>query len=738
MKSFIPNASKKETIKTTIFQPNRRQFIKGSLGLVVALYLPFGNKGNAQQNADKQIMPNAFVRIASDNTVTVLIKHLEMGQGAFTGLATLVAEELEADWSQMRAEHAPVITALYKNFAFGIQGVGGSTGLANSYEQMRKAGAGMKAMLVAAAAQKWDASESDIEVKKGIVSHKGTANTATFGELAQAASALDPPSDVTLKPTSEFTLIGTNLPKLDTQAKASGEAVFTQDIYVDNMRYAAIAHSPLFGGSVKSFNADKTKAIKGVIEVVQVPSGVAVIAGSTYVAMRGRDELDIQWDNAKAETRSTQQIMAEYLKQAQEPGIVAHEHGDITTAIESAEQSFTVEYEFPYLAHTPMETLDGVIRANKDSTVDAWMGSQLQTVDQGTIAGVLGVKPEQVNLMTQLGGGSFGRRAQPDSGFAAELAQIVKTQPKGTAVKLIWSRENDVKGGRYRPLTVHKIVGSLDKDGNISAWQQTIATQSIMAGSPFAAAIKNGIDPTSIEGASDLPYNFASRQTSLHTMTNPVPILWWRSVGHTHTGYTVETMLDFLLQKANKDPLAGRLALLPEKARERAVLQAVANMAEKSGPTAKGSARGLAVHKSFGTYVAQIAEVTKNKEGLPKVTNVWCAVDCGIAVNPNIVRAQIEGGIGFGLSAILQEELTLSNTGHVEQSNFDTYKPLRIYDMPAVEVEIVITDNPPTGVGEPGVPPLGPAVANAWRRLTGQMVTRLPFSKNINNTMAEV
>jgi len=715
----------------TVF--DRRQFLKASVGvatgLIVGLYLPLRSRAVASQETPMQ--PNAYIHLKPDNTITVLVKHIEIGQGAFTGMATLVADEMDADWSQMKAEHAPANTELYKNFAFGIQGVGGSTGLANSYMQMRKAGAMMRDNLVRAAASKWNVGPGSIKVDRGMVYHNASGQQASFGELAEAASKIEPNQKPTLKSPDSFIYIGKTVPKIDTAVKTNGNAQFTQDISLPDMRYAAIAHPSHFGATLKQLDASKAKQIAGVLGVYPISSGVAVVATSTYAAMKGRDALDLTWNTDKAETRSTEEITQEYVNKTTSAGVKATSHGDTGSALSNAQSTFEAVYTFPYLAHTPMETLDAVVRANKDGTVEVWMGSQLQTVDQGTVASVFGVKPEHVAIKTQLGGGTFGRRAQPTSGFAKEAAEIAKTQPKGIPVKLMWTRENDVQGGRYRPLTVHRVVTGTDNKGNISAWHHVIATQSIVAGSPFEQMIQNGIDPTSVEGASDFPYAVANREVSLHTMSNPVPVLWWRSVGHTHTAYVVETAIDHALSRAETDLIEGRRELLKDSPRDLGVLDAVVALADSAGKTPVGHARGIAVHKSFGTYVAQIAEVTKNSEGLPKVTRVWCAVDCGLAVNPDIVRAQMEGGIGFGLGAILDEEITLGEGGMVEQSNYDSYHPLRMPSMPEIEVVIVPSGESPTGVGEPGVPPIGPAVANAWRSLTGQMITNLPMNKAI-------
>jgi isoquinoline 1-oxidoreductase beta subunit len=453
-----------------------------------------------------------------------------------------------------------------------------------------------------------------------------------------------------------------------------------------------------------------------------------VFADDTWSAIKGRDALQIQWDTSKAETRSSEQLIEEYRQAASEPGDMATDEGDAAAALEKAGKTLDAEYVFPFLAHAPMEPLDAVVVVNDDGA-EAWFGSQIQTIDQGAMAKVLGVEPPQITIHTQLAGGSFGRRAQPDAGFAAEAAEVASLH-RGRPVKLVWTREDDIRGGRYRPLVVHKVRAGLDEAGsNIAAWQQVVATQSIMKGTPFEGMMKGPIDPTSVEGANDMPYAIPALQVSLHTMENGVPILWWRSVGHTHTAFVVETFIDELLEAAGQDAVEGRLALLKDAPREAGVLKAVAELAGWGGEVPTGRARGVAVHKSFDSHVAEIAEVSSGPDGLPKVHKVWCAVDCGVAVNPNVIRAQMEGGIGYGLGAVLFDAITLDEGGKVRQSNFDDYRSIRINEMPEVEVTIVKSSEEPSGVGEPGVPPVAPAVANAWRKLTGEAVRQLPFVK---------
>jgi isoquinoline 1-oxidoreductase subunit beta len=720
-------------------QPNisRRRFIQGTTAsLMIGAYLPMLAKNVMASPTTASLEANAFVKIAADSSVTVLIKHIEFGQGAFTGLASLVADELDAAWSQMKAAHAPANVALYKNIMFGVQGTGGSTGLANSYLTMRQAGASAKALLVAAAAQLWQVDAADIHVKQGVVFHPISGRQAQFGELVTIAAGLSLPAQAPkLKSPEQFIYIGKDLPKLDTADKTKGQAQYTQDIHLPNMLTAVVAHPPLFGAKLKSFDDTQTRKIKGVVEVKQLSNGVAVYAKNTFTAIKGRNALKIDWDNSQAEQRSSVELLAYFKQTNQQPGMPVTRKGNAEAVLSKTSNKIDVEMTFPYLAHAPMEPLDAVMQV-VDGKVTCWFGSQIPTLDQGAIAQVFGVSAENVDIQTQLAGGSFGRRVTQDAAFAVEAAQVTKAIGQPIPIKTVWTREDDIQGGYYRPMAVHTISTAVDGQGELTAWQHRIAVQSILKGSPFEGMMQNGIDPSSVEGVSDLRYSVPNLSVDVHNMQVGVPVLWWRSVGHTHTAYAVETMIDVLLERAERDPIAGRIALLADKNREIGVLQAVAALAEQAGPVPEGRARGVAVVQSFGSFVAQIAEVSKNAQGLPHVHRVWCAVDCGLAVNPNVVKAQMEGGIGFGLDAILHGELSLGAGGQVEQSNFHNYTTLRINEMPQIEVVIVPSDAPPTGVGEPGTPPIGPAVANAWRRLTGQFVTTLPFSKGVKLAQA--
>lgn len=707
---------------------SRRHFLQGT-GLIIGLtILPKTAAASVTQGNPRGVegvsqSMNAFVRVAPDNQVTVLSKHLEMGQGPYTGLTQLVAEELDADWGQMHVEASPVDDEVYKNFALGMQLTGGSTSIANSYDQFRKAGATAKAMLVMAAAARWGVPQNALTVSKGVISHKASGKSANFGELAEDAAAFSPPQDVLLKSRDQFTIIGTHKQRLDTPAKTNGSAVFTMDVIADDMLYAVVAHPPKFGATVDSVVDKDALKVTGVIMVKTIPQGVAVYATSTYAALKGRDQLSVTWSEAKAETRSSKQIENDFRKAMSSGGFEASATGDVEAAL--AKQDVTVveqEYVFPFLAHAPMEPLDAVLLKNREGGIECYAGAQFPGGDADAIAKVCGVNREQVTVHVQLAGGSFGRRAQFGSPYMTEVAEVFKASGMDRPVKHIMTREDDIKGGFYRPLTIHKLKAALDNDGNIVAWDQHVACQSLMG--------KQGeLDETSVEGAREVPYQFKHHRCMSYNTSSKVPVLWWRSVGHTHTGYTVEAFIDELLEKGSKDPIEGRLALMQPGSRDAGVLRTVAKMAEEAGPVASNAARGVAVHKSFSTYVAQIAEVTRNQNGEPNVTRVWVAVDCGVAVNPNHIKAQVEGGVGFGVGAILYDEVVLSEGGTVEQSNFHDYRSLRMSEMPHVEVTVIQSDASPTGVGEPGVPPIGPAVANAWRRLTGESTYRLPMVK---------
>jgi isoquinoline 1-oxidoreductase beta subunit len=708
---------------------SRRGFLKGSAvaALVIGTQLNFAGKARAATLQDPP-MPNAFIKIEPDSTVTVMIKHLDMGQGNTTGLATIVADELDADWPQMRIAFAPANAALYNNLFFGpVQGTGGSTAIANSWDQLRRAGAAARAMLVAAAADSWKVPAGEITIAKGVVTHAKSDKQAKFGELVTKAATLAVPTDVKPKDPKDWVYISKHVPRIDSTAKTTGKAVYALDIRRPGMVTAVVAHPPRFGGAVKSFDASAAKAVKGVVDVVQIPQGVAVLATDTWSAMKGREALKVEWDDGNAEKRSSAQMFVDYRKLAEGPGLPAARRGDAASALSGAAKVIEAEFSFPFLAHAPMEPLNGVIEIKADGTAECWAGAQFQTVEQMTVAAVLGLKPEQVTINTVWAGGSFGRRATPNADYFAEMAAIAKASGGKAPVHLVWTREDDIKGGRYRPMVYHRIRAGLDAAGAIVGWEQRIVGQSFIIGSPFEAMIvKDGIDATVVEGAADMPYRVANLAVDWHHVRSPVTTLWWRSVGHTHTAQAAEVMIDMLAHQAGQDPVAFRLALLGEHPRHAGVLRLAAEKGGWGEKLPAGRGRGIAVHESFNTFVAMTADVTVGKDGAIKVDRVVAAVDCGVPVNPDVIRAQVESGVGYGLGAALRNQITLTD-GLVDQSNFDSYEPLRISDMPKVEVHIIPSQAAPTGIGEPGVPPLAPAVSNAIFQATGKRLNALPW-----------
>jgi isoquinoline 1-oxidoreductase beta subunit len=725
-------AATKSEATAVLARSSRRAFLKTAAATAAGLTIGFhwsGPLSRALADTSKDFAPNAFLRIAPNNSVTVIAKHLEMGQGTYTGLATIVAEELDADWAQIRVESAPADASKYANLAFGtIQGTGGSSAMANSWMQLRNAGATARAMLVAVAAAEWNVPPASLTIERGVVRHAPSNRQATFGDLAAKAASQPAPDKVALKDPKDFKLIGQKLPRVDIPGKTNGTAQFTIDVTFPNMLVAVLQRPPLFGATAKSFDATATKAVPGVVDVLQVPRGVAVVAKSFWAAKLGRDALKVAWDDSKAEKRSTAAIMAEYRTLAEQPGKPARKEGDAAAALKGAAKLITATYEFPYLAHAPMEPLDAVVKLDADSC-EIWCGDQFQTVDQGNAAATAGLKPEQVKIHTLLAGGSFGRRANMGSDYIVEAVSVAKALgANGIPVKLQWTREDDIRGGLYRPLYLHRLEAALDNNGQLVGWQHRIVGQSIIAGTAFAAVmVKDGIDGTSVEGAANLPYAVPNMSVELSTTETGVPVLWWRVVGSSHTAYATEAFIDEIAHAAGKDPFAFRQAMLEHHPRHKAVLELAAKAAGWGSPLPKGKGRGIAVAEAFGTYVAQVAEVTVAPNGKVKVDRVVCAVDCGTPINPDVITAQMEGGIGFGLGAALYGAITLKD-GQVEQTNFDAYQVLRIDEMPKVEVHIVPSPEAPTGVGEPGVAPVGPAVANAVFAATGKRLRVLPFA----------
>jgi isoquinoline 1-oxidoreductase beta subunit len=714
--------------------PSRRRFLIGAVATPASFVVGYHLLGCSARAEDAAEAVNPFagyVEIGTDNKVTVLSAHMDMGQGCYNGSATLVAEELEADWAQIDVLGAAGNPKLYGNLTWGgaVQGTGGSSAMASSFDRYRRAGATARAMLVAAAAEEWKVPADEIYVAKGTVAH-GSGRIATFGELAAKAATMPVPADVPLKDSSSWTMIGNaKLPRYDSLPKSTGKQDFTIDVTLPGMLTAVMIHPPLFGATVKSFDAGSAKSVKGVVDVVETPRGLAVVADTMWAAIKGREQVTVEWDDSKAETRSSDELLAHYKDLAkQAAAATARNDGDAAQAIASATKVVEASFEFPYLAHAALEPLNAVARRNGDGTLEVWGGHQIPDLYQATAAEIAGVTPDKVTLRVLKTGGSFGRRATPDSDVIVEAVSVAKALGWRAPVKVQWTREDDMKAGRYRPMYIHTLKAGLDADGNLVAWHNHIIGQSIAKGSPFEGMIQNGIDPTSVEGASNIPYAIPNLRVDLTTTDVGVPVLWWRAVGSTHTAYAVETFLDEVAEAAGKDPVEFRLALLKDHPRHAGVLKLAAEKAGWDTPAAQGRFRGVAIAESFSTYVAQIAEVSVADGGI-KVERVVCAVDCGIAINPDQVRAQMEGGIGYGLGAILKSQVTLTK-GAVDQGNFDTYEVLRFDEMPQVDVHIVPSQEPPTGVGEPGVPPIGPAVANAVYAATKKRVRTLPFTRN--------
>jgi isoquinoline 1-oxidoreductase beta subunit len=708
--------------------PSRRDFLKTSAvaggGLVIAFTVP-GAKRLAMAGIvpTGAFEPNAFLRIGTDDTVTVLLAHSEMGQGIWTSLPMLIAEELECDWSKIRVEHAPAAPE-YAHTAYGLQATGGSTTTWSEFDRYRQAGATARAMLVQAAAERFGVTPSSCRAENGAV--VADERRATFGELAEAAAALEAPESVPFKDPKDWTVIGTPRMRLDTPEKTTGRAKFGMDVQFEGLLTAVVANSPTFGGSVRSFDATDALAVPGVRHVVQVPSGIAVVADHFWAATEGRKALKIEWEPGRAASVDTDALRAEYLELAATPGVTADEAGDVAGALAGAATTIGGEFSVPYLAHATMEPLNCTVRIGSDGC-EIWTGTQFQTPDQGAAAAILGLAPEQVKLHTTFLGGGFGRRANPASDFVSQAVHVAKAA--GAPVKTVLTREDDTRAGYYRPAFVHSARLGLDADGRPVAWDHVAVGQSILAGTFFEAMLpENGIDPSSVEGLTDSPYlaEFPNRRVGVHTPDPGVPVLWWRSVGHTHTAFAVESLIDEAAHAAGRDPFEYRRQMLANHPRHLGALELAAEKADWGSPLPAGQARGIAVHESFGSFVAHVAEVSV-EDGRIRVNRVVSAVDCGIAVNPMTIDAQLKGAITFGLSATLHSSLSMKE-GRVQESNFHDYQVLRLSGMPAVETHIVPSTDPPGGIGEPGTPPIAPAVANAVFALTGRRLRDLPLA----------
>ena len=674
--------------------------------------------------------PNAFIKIHPDNTVTLLIKHLDMGQGAFTGLSTLLAEELDADWGLLRPEHAPNDPKKYAHIGWGdAQATGGSSGLKDAYMQMRHAGAVAKHMLRQAAAMIWKVEPSKIIMRNSQALHPENKPPLSYAKLAGLASTLDIPSDdaIKLKSPEEFIYIGKRVSRLD-QGKENGTAIYTQDVQLPGMLTAVVAHPPKFGALVKNYNASKALNVKGVKKVIQIPSGIAVVAENFWLAKKGREALEIEWDFSNAENQSSAEIMQRYRELASTKGDVAFTKGNVDAELEN-DKGIELEFEFPYLAHATMEPMNCVTLVTENSC-EIWSGIQSQTGAQNIAAGVLGIDQSNIKINTLFAGGSFGRRGSTELEYINESIHVSKGM-KGVAVKLVWTREDDMHMGWYRPMYYQKIQAASNANADITAWKHTIVGQSLFMGTPMASwGIKNNVDRTTVDGLENLQYRVINRHIETHNTNHlvKVPVTWWRSVGHSQNAIVKEVTIDKLAKEQGMDGVTFRLKSLDPKSRETKVLKLAVDNSDWGKPMPKGKGRGVALHKSFDTYVAQVAEVSIDETGEFKVDKVVCAVDCGLPVNPGVIEAQMQGGIGFGLSTIFASQVTL-NQGTVEQSNFNTYEVARINHMPKVDVIITPSTEPPTGVGEPSTCVIGAAVINAIADATGKYYTKFPLKR---------
>jgi len=718
--------------------PSRRAFLIGAAAAGSSLVIGFSASAENAAGASAS-GPNPFagyLQIAPDDTVTIYSSQMDMGQGIYHGLATLVQEELDADWAKVSVAGGFGNPALYGNMALGgkVQFTGGSSGTASSFERYRRAGATARAMLVAAAAEQWNVPAGEISTSNGVVSHASGKST-TYGALVSAAAARPVPAEVPLKQPQDWVYVGAEtLRRYDSAGKSAGRQQYTIDLREPGMLTAVMIHPPRFGATLKSFDAANAKRMKGVVDVVPTPRGLAVVASGMWEAMKAREAVAVEWDESGAETRSSSDLIAEYRAAADKGGTnLAAQAGELDGAFARAAKVLEARYEFPYLAHAPMEPINAAARMNPDGTLEVWGGHQMPDLYQAVAAKVAGISPDKVILRVMKTGGGFGRRASPDADIIVEAVATAKALDWKAPVKVQWTREDDMRGGRYRPAFVHKLKAALDDKGELIALQDTVVGQSIAKGTVFEKGlVREGVDRLSVEGVHNQPYAVPNLRVDLTTADSPVTVLWWRSVGSTHTAYALESFIDEIAHAAGKDPVEFRLSMLKDKPRHAAVLRLAAEKADWNSPAPANRHRGIALAESFRSYVAQVAEISVDSTGRPKVHRVVCAIDCGVAVNPDQVRAQMEGGIGFGLGAILKSQLTL-NQGRIVEGNFDGYDVLRMDEMPKVEVYIVKSTAPPTGVGEPGVPPIGPAVANAFFNATGKRVRVLPFSRLENS-----
>jgi len=710
---------------------SRREFLKAAglgSGVLVALHLPGFSAlaADASEAAATAFKPNAFVQIDASGQVTLYVSQAEMGQGVRTSLPMLLAEELDVDLDAVKVVGVGADPA-FNHPWFRSQVAGGSTSVRGLFEPMRRAGAQARHMLVEAAANRLEVPVESLRTEAGFVIHEASGRRLGYGELASAASALDvpDPASLTLKSPENFRYIGRGRRRQEGPDKVTGRAQFGIDVRLPDMLTAVVARPPVFGATLKSLDDSAALKIAGVRKIKRVPEGVAVIAEHFWAARQGREALKLDWDLGPLATFDSEAQGREYAALAEAAGAVAATRGLPTLALDEDAEAIALDIDVPYLAHATMEPLNATVHHRGDSA-QVWTGTQMQGADRARAAAILGLPEDKVTLDNLLLGGGFGRRANPQSDFVALAANVAKDE--GVPIKTVWTREDDTRGGWYRPRAFHRVRVRLDENGLPLAWHQRVVAQSIMRGTPFEAnGIRDGVDATLVEGASDLPYTIPNFQVECHLAPDGVPVLWWRSVGHTHTALAVEHALDLAARKAGIDPVEYRRRLLSNNAQWLRVLELAAKRSGWGSALPAGHARGIAIHASFGSVVAQVAEVSIENDR-PRVHRVVAAVDMGRVVNPLHAKGQIEGGIVFGLAAALHQQISFKD-GRVQQSNFHDYPLLRQREMPQIEVHLIESEADPGGAGEPGTPPIAPAVANALLALTGRATTRLPFGR---------
>lgn len=676
------------------------------------------------QAMEKAFCPNVWLRITPDNIVTVMVSKSEMGQGVSTSLPMIVADELEADWKQVRFKMVPAREE-YKDPVWDMQTTGGSTSVRHMFLPLRKAGAAAREMLITAAARIWGVPTGECEAYRGTVRHRKSGRSLTYGQLSQRAVGLPVPPDPPLKGESRFRLIGTSLPRLDVREKVDGSAVFGIDVFMPDMLYAAVARPPAYGAKAISYDKDAAERVRGVREVVELNAGIGVCADTLDAAWKGRDALAVRWNRGEhpdMNSETLERIFAQHLDKA---GITARNVGNEERAMRQATKKMRATYILPYLSHATMEPMNCTAHVRHDRC-EIWAPTQDQSGARETATRMTGLRPQQIHVHTPYLGGGFGRRLESD--FVEEAVQLSKAAKR--PIKLIWTREGDVQNDFYRPATCSKIEGGIDGKGRLIAWNHKLVAPSIFS-RVYPQMVRNGIDPAAVEGAADMKYEIPNIHLEYVRVDLPVPVGFWRSVGHSHNAFAVESFVDELAHASGKDPLEFRLGLLRNHPRSRRVLEVAAEKAGWGGPLKKGHGRGIAQHFSFGSYVAHVAEVSVDeKDAAVKVHRITCAVDCGPVINPNIITAQLQGGIIFGLSAALKERVSFAHGG-VESANFHNYEILSMSQTPEIEVHLVESRAKLGGIGEPGVPPVAPSVANAVFAAAGIRVRRLPMKPEV-------